>query len=130
MPSSFLIPAQQRSQAARRPSVSHHFQMQNWPADTDEQKASAALMVEENSWLPQALPLYDNSGRIVNPRQYSMALPGALVVVNFTLTRHWLPDLHRFTHRANVEEVNMLDSTTVAIAIGSHAKLMARIRDD
>ena len=104
--------------------------MHNWPADTDEQKASAALMVEENCWLPQALPLYDISDHIVNPRQYPMALPGSLVAVNFTLTRHWLSDLHRFTHRASVEEVNMLDSTTVAIGIAPHQKLMARIRDD
>ena len=104
--------------------------MHNWPTATDEQHACAATMVEEGCWLPQPLPLYDTSGSLVNPSLYASALPGSLVTVNFTLTRHWQSELKRFTHRANVEEIHILETTTIDIGLAPHAKLMARIRHE
>ena len=85
-------------------------------------------MVEEGTWTPQPLPLYDSGGNLVHPLQYSTALPGSLASVKFSLTRRWDNVLQGYDYHANVEEINLIQKAQIEMGRVSHTKLVQNVR--
>ena len=85
-------------------------------------------MDAEGTWTPQPLPLYDSNGDLVLPDMYTATLPGSLVSITFTVTRHMDAISGLLRYRANVEEMNILDRTTVEMGTSTHTKLVNAMR--
>ena len=102
--------------------------MRNWPSETEDQMASALDMVEEGTWTPQPLPLYDTFGDLVYPSDYVSTLLGSLASVKFTLTRQFNAETAGYGYRANVEEINIIHPTEIEIGSASHARLAECVR--
>ena len=70
----------------------------------------------------------NNKGDLIFPRLYASTLPGSLASVKFALTRQWVSHSGSYTYRANVEEINIIESTRVEIGSASHTKLVESVR--
>lgn len=84
-------------------------------------------MVEEGTWTPQPLPLYNSEGILARPHQYSTTLPGSLACVKFSLTRHWNGLSQAYDYHANVEEINLVEKARVEMGRCSHTKLVENV---
>ena len=86
-------------------------------------------MLQDHTWTPQPLPLYDTAGDIVLPPEYETALAGSLTCIKFSLTRHWESQTNCYHYRANVEEIHLIRKTQVSIGCSAHEKLVQSVRN-
>lgn len=60
--------------------------MSNWPTWTDDSKVAHQQIVK--SHVPLFLPIADESGSIIPPRDWHLALGGSVAIVKFSI-HHW-----------------------------------------
>ena len=82
--------------------------MRNWPCKTEQAKADRNNLIGTHCVIP--LPAYDatKTGRLIDPKLYHEALPGALIRVYFTSTHFFISNKNIFV--ADVTSIHVLVS--------------------